>query len=265
VSCIAADFEAMSKHFDLRDVLGDWPYDPDDCVRLVRGADGREIMQVRQPLGIEQYEVDGRPDGERPYGEESALAYHMARQAKAQAEGAKKPFKLSAEECAELFGEGVLYYYRYAHLFQIKDWERTARDTARNLRLFDFVHRHARREEDRMQLEQWRPYVLRVNAVARAMLALDAGRHDEALRIAEGAIERVEGLAEMENPTFQFERQRSVLALRELVGEIEKARPVSELDRLQAELQKAVESEQFEQAAQLRDRIRVLRERASAR
>lgn len=255
----------MSDVFDLREVFGDWAYDPDDCVRLVRGADGREIMQVRQPLGIEQYEVDGRPDGERPYGEESALDYQMARLAKAQAEGGKKAFKLGPEECAELFNEGVLYYYRYAHFFQIKDWARTVRDTARNLRLFDFIHRHARREEDRAQLEQWRPYILRINAVARAMVALDAGRHDEALRIAQEAIGQVEGLAEMENPTFQFERQRSVLALRELVEQIERARPVSELERLQAQLQKAVESERFEQAAQLRDRIRALREGASTR
>lgn len=255
----------MSDCFDLREVFGDWPYDPDDCVRLVHGADGREIMQVRQPLGIEQYEVDGRPDGERPYGEESVLDYHMARQAKAEAEGAKKPFKLGAEECAELFNEGALYYYRYARFFQIKEWARTARDTTRNLRLFDFVRQYARREEDRTQLEQWRPYILRINAAARAMAKLDAGRHDAALGIAREAIEQVEGLAEMENPTFQFERQRSVLALRELVDQILKARPVSELDRLQAELEKAVASERFERAAQLRDRIRALREGASAR
>jgi len=255
----------MSEHWDLRDVLSDWPYDPDDCVRLVCGSDGREIMQVRQPLGIEQYEVDGRPDGQRPYGEESALDYHMGRRAKAQAARSKKPFTLSAEDCAELFAEGVLYYCRYARFFQIQDWQRTARDTARNLRLFDFVFRHARREEDRMHLEQWRPYVLRLNAEARAMLALEAGRHDEALGIAREAIERVEGLPEMENPTFQFERRRALTALRELVEQIEKARPVSELDRLQAQLQQAVESERFEQAAQLRDRIRALRGSGPAR
>ena len=45
----------------------------------------------------------------------------------------------------------------------------TQRDTAtRNLRLFDFVHQHAHRKEDRHHLEQWRPYILRINAVARA-------------------------------------------------------------------------------------------------
>ncbi|MBI5393984.1 MAG: UvrB/UvrC motif-containing protein [Verrucomicrobia bacterium] len=255
----------MSKHPDLREFFDDWPYDPDDSVRLARGADGREIMQVRQPLGIEQYEVDGRPDGERPYGMESALEYHLSRVAKARAKGEGESFKLGPEECAELFTEGVLYYYRYAHFFQLKDWARTARDTGRNLRLFDFVHRHARREEDRGQLEQWRPYILRMNGVARAMIHLDAGRHDEALRIAREAIGSVEALPEMDNATFQFERQRSLAALRELAEQIMKVRPVNELERLQGELQKAVDAEHFERAAQLRDRIRLLRDQAATR
>jgi hypothetical protein len=57
----------MSRHPDLREFLGYWPYDPDQNVRLVSGSDGRGIMLVRQPMGLEEYEVDGRPDGLRPH------------------------------------------------------------------------------------------------------------------------------------------------------------------------------------------------------
>jgi hypothetical protein len=249
----------MSDHFDLRELFNDWPYEAEDCVRLLRGEDGREIMQVRQPLGIEQYEVDGRPDGERPYGMESALEYHLSRLAKARAKGEESSFRIGEKECLELFSEGVIYYFRYARFFQIEDWARTARDTARNLRLFDFVQRYARREEDRAQLEQWRPYILRINTVARAMIETEAGQHDEALKIVRTGIARLEALPEMENETFQFERQRSFLALRELVDQITKVRPVSELERLEDELRQAIESERFERAAQLRDRLRTLR------
>ena len=42
-------------------------------------ADGREVMQVRLPLGIEQYELSGRPDGHRPHDAESAFDYHLER------------------------------------------------------------------------------------------------------------------------------------------------------------------------------------------
>ena len=58
----------MSKSWDLRAILAAWPYDPDDDARIVRGDDGREILQVRTPLGIEQYELEGRPDADRPHG-----------------------------------------------------------------------------------------------------------------------------------------------------------------------------------------------------
>ena len=257
-------FKAMNDHFDLRELFNDWPYEAEDCVRLVRGAGGREIMQVRQPLGVEQYEVDGRPDGERPYGMESALEYHLSRFAKARAKGEGESFRLGEKECVELFAEGVLYYFRYARFFQIEDWARTARDTARNLRLFDFVRRYARREEERVQLEQWRPYILRINTVARAMIEAEAGQHDEALKIVREAIECLEALPEMENEAFQFERQRSLLALRELADRITKVRPVSELERLEDELRQAIESERFERAAQLRDRIQALRRQPAA-
>jgi hypothetical protein len=263
VAWIAGDL-VMSKELDLREYFESWPYDPEHSVRLARGADGREIMQVRQPLGIEQYEVDGRPDGLRPHGMESVLEYHMARLARAKSAGEEDSFRLSADECAELFSEGVIYYYRYVNFFQVKDWARTVRDTARNLRLFDFVHRYAAREEDRTQLEQWRPYILRMNAVARVMAKLDSRQYDEALQIARGAVERIEALADLDNPTFKFERERSLAALHELIEQIGKSRPVSELERLQQDLARAVETEQFERAAQLRDRIRALRTKAPA-
>ena len=92
---------------DLKALLEAWAYDPDDCVRVVTLADGREVMQVRLPLGIEQYEIDGRPDGQHPHGAESALDYQLERSNNA---GDSK-FQLSPDDCVELFNEGVLYYY----------------------------------------------------------------------------------------------------------------------------------------------------------
>ena len=255
----------MNNHVDLRKLLEGWPYDPDDNVRVLQGTDGREIMQVRLPVGIEQYELEGRPDGQQPYGMETALEYHRAQLARAKEGGKEASFKLSPDECAELFNEGVLYYYRYLHCFHVKDWKRTVRDTARNLTLFDFVHRFARREEDRTHLEQWRPYLIRMNAVARAMLELEEGRHDQALRVVREAAERLESLPPLDDPTFKFEQKRSLQALQELIAQIEKSRPVPEVELLERELQQAVDAEEYERAAGLRDRIRNLRKKSAAR
>jgi excinuclease UvrABC helicase subunit UvrB len=145
-------------------------------------------------------------------------------------------------------------------LFQLKDWPRTVRDTARNLRAFDFLHRYARREEDQQFLEKWRPYILRVNASARVMQAVDKAAYDDALVVVREAIGKVEGLEEMEDDTFKFERERSIMALRELESQVQKNRPLSELEQLEHQLRRAIERQEFERAARLRDRIRELRE-----
>ena len=136
----------MNDSADLRRILKTWPYDSEHDARIIRGEDGREVLQVRTPLGLEQYEMDGRPDGLRPHGMETALEHHLHRLNQAKFAGREAAFELSPQECSELFHEGTLYYFRYVRLFQLKDWTRTVRDTARNLRAFDFLHRYARRE-----------------------------------------------------------------------------------------------------------------------
>jgi len=244
----------------LRRILKNWPYDPEHDARIIRGEDSREVLQVRTPLGLEQYEMDGRPDGLRPHGMESALEYHLHRLNQAKFSGREADFELGPEECGELFQEGTLYYFRYVRLFQLKDWARTVRDTERNLRAFDFLHRYAQREEDQQFLEKWRPYILRVHASAAAMVEVEKGAYDEAARITRETIRKVESLEDLEDETFRFERERSLTALRELDSQIKKNRPLSELEKLEHQLRRAIDTQEFERAARLRDRIRELRQ-----
>ncbi len=242
----------MDGNIDLRDVLLGWPYDEEDNVRLLTTKDGREIMQIRLPVGMEQYELQGRPDGLRPYGHDSVLTY-WEEQAKS------SPIQLDHEQCVELFEEGLLYYYRYLHLFQMQDWERTIADTARNIRLFDLVLKYAETEEDRTYLEQWRPYIVRFHAVAEAMLALREEEFEQASAIVQQAVAAIDALPPLDNPTFQFERERSLDGLRQMLSQIGEHVPVTELEELEQKLDKAVEAEHYEQAAELRDRIREMK------
>ena len=181
---------------DLRKFLDSWPYDPNHYVRLARVGNGREIMIVRQPTGLEEYEVEGRPDGQRPHGLESVLEFQLARLAAARRAVAEDAFRLSAADCAELFDEGMIYYYRFVSFCRLKDWARAERDTARNLRVLDLANRYAEHEEDRVRLEQWRTDITCMNAVARAMLVLEKGQYEEALQIARRDIDSIEGIHE---------------------------------------------------------------------
>jgi UvrB/uvrC motif len=249
----------MNDSADIRRILQSWPYDPDQDARLTKGEDGREILQVRTPVGVEQYELDGRPDGAQPHGLESALEFYLQRLQKAQAKDKQAEFQLGQRECNELFSEGTLYYFRYVRLFQLKDWQRTVRDTERNIRVFDLIHEYAEREEDQQFLEKWRPYIMRIHSTASAMQALEKRSYDRALEIVNEGIKKIEALEDFDDETFQFERGRSLAALRELASQVEKNRPLSELERLEHQLRRAIERQEFERAAQLRDRIRELR------
>ena len=59
----------MARRQDIDQILRNWPYEPGEVsARLVRGSDGREVLQMRVEMGILQLEVEGRPDGQHPGG-----------------------------------------------------------------------------------------------------------------------------------------------------------------------------------------------------
>jgi hypothetical protein len=248
----------MTDPIDIGSLLRGWDYDPDKNVRALRLGDGREIIQVRLPSGIEQYEMDGRPDGNRPYEMDSALDYFLSRLAEARRNDMEDRFQLSEKDCSELFEEGVLFYYRYLHLFELEDWPRMLRDTSRNMRLFDFIRDFAEREEDQQHLEQWRPYIVRMRAIAAAMVEINGRHHARAAAIVEDAIVAIEALPTIEHAGFNFERQRSLNALGEMATHIDETRPLEPVDRLAREMDAAIAAERFEEAAELRDRISLL-------
>ena len=242
---------------DIRHILEGWTYDKDRPARKIIGDDGKPKLQVRLPLGIEQYEIDGRPDGERPHGYTSLLEYHKSRLLAHQAEkGSDESFQMCHDDFLELTQEGMLYYYRYVLFFQVGDYVRTVRDTQRNVSLFDFCRAYAGEQADRDYLEQYRPYVIRMNRMARALLSTDAGRYKEAVAEIDAAIQQIERLEEMELSTFVFEKQRSLSILRHVRKELEGKRPKTLTEKLQAELAEAVRSEDYERAAHLRDELR---------
>jgi hypothetical protein len=174
---------SMERNLDLRAVLDAWPVDGKDSVRSARGADGREIILVRQPMGVEQYEADGRPDGQRVHGLESAFDFHQARITAARQNDPAGACDLSAEDCTQLVHEAAAYHRRMLLLFRLKDWTRVERDTARNLRLIEFIKSHARHAEDRVQLDPWHSGTTRINTVARVMILLESGHHGDARKI----------------------------------------------------------------------------------
>ena len=242
---------------DIGAVLQDWPYDPAQNVRKVVGDEGRPKLQVRLPLGIEQYELTGRPDGQRPENEESYFHFHRQRLAGHVAAGkAASDFMLGEDDCAKLREEAILYYFRYLLCFQIGEYANVERDTERNMEVFRFVDMYAERDEDRTALSQYWPYIIRIHAMARAISCAQDGRPERASRLLRDAVQQINALDELENQVFALEKMRSLGVLQEMLEQMESKEPPSETELVRGRLMAAIESENYERAAQLRDLLR---------
>jgi hypothetical protein len=247
---------------DITEVLREWEYDPENPIRLIEAEDGRRVLQVRQPLGIEQYELEGRPDGKRPEGKSCLLDVYLDRlEEYRRRQGSEQGFSLSHEECVELLNEGTIYYYRYLILFQIGDFQRTSSDTDHNLALCDLVGKHGEDEEDRKRILQYRPYIVRMNGISKAMISLSREAVSAAQESLERAIREIETMPEVRTREFEVERIRSLNVLRATLKQVLERKP-SPVVALRKELEEAVASEDYERAAVLRDRIRQLDEPA---
>lgn len=239
---------------DIGAILAGWDFQADDLqVRLIDGDDGREKIQMRVDLGVLQMECEGRPDGGRPHGCESLLEHYEARRDESLAVG--DDFVLDASDCASLMREGIQYYHRYLAAFHLRLYDLVARDTERNLRLFAFVRGHAARDRDKIDFDQYRPYVAMMCARALALKELERDDHQAALERIDEGIGRIRDFL---REYRQDDREGNCSELNFLLrwrADVRGEDPADPAARLAGDLRRAVEREDYEEAARLRDRI----------
>jgi hypothetical protein len=259
-------YTAMSR--DITTLLEGWEYEPDEIiVRVVPGDDGKDKIQMRVDMGLLQMELDGRPDGARPEDCESWLDYYEEQQRASESSKSDAAFALEDEDCFRLWREGVQYYQRYLSLWHLKMFERCARDTQRNMRLFAFVRQHAQTDRSKFQFDQWRPYVIMMHARAVATPMLEEADYTAALQTIE---EGIEGIRRFLEEYHQSHRTEECLELKnleqwrdEVLAEADregKGEPARTMLVLEQKLRDAVADERFEEAARLRDEIRRMTE-----
>ena len=250
---------------DISKTLEGWDFNPERIsVRIVTGDDGREKIQLRLDLGLLQMEFDGRPDGKRVAGSASWLEFYERQQKKhGQADADGEPFLLETEDCQQLLREGVQYYHRYISFWHLERYELCARDTNRNLRLFAFVRKYARHDKDKLQFDQWRPYVTMMHARAVATPLVGLRDYRAALGAIDAAIEGIRGFLreydQLKNAENCSELEYLLRWHEEISAKTEghsSEEPYHPLARLKADLELAVSEERFEDAARLRDTIR---------
>jgi hypothetical protein len=257
---------------DISNLLKEWTFQPGQInARMIMGEDGEPRVQVRLDLGIIQMLADGRPDGERPFGYPSLLDYYEAQIEQQDEEpevaGVEAPksdkLTLTPDDCRALREEAAQFYQRYLALLVLEDYERVVRDTTRNLRVLDLCQKHAQADEDRTILEQFRPYITMMRSRALASQALKDNEPKAAIHALDEGLEALRVYFSEVGKPQAFEQSTEVEMLKGMRDALVPKLPVSQKSELKQRLAKALEQENYELAAILRDELKQIKDTQS--
>jgi hypothetical protein len=235
--------------FDIDFVLRQWPFKPGAiAARLIRGGDGREVLQMRIEMGLLQMEMTGRPDGEHPGGANTCLEWLREL---SPAEG--EPFVLNEVQCLEIDREFLQFYHRRICCLALRQFARAVADSDYTLALMDFAAEHSPSPQWTLSHEQYRPFVLFHRIQAAALLTLEKSGAEPAIETINQGLEQMREVFTRFGAEEQFEQD-------ELVGQLaamkESLRSEYQVGKTLAEqLADAVAAEEYERAARLRDEI----------
>jgi hypothetical protein len=237
----------MSSFKGLDGILQDWEFDPHSLsVRLVKGDDGRDVIQMRVDLGVLQMETQGRPDGLTPDGFATFLDSML------DVEKQDEDFVMSDDQCFEADREFVQFYHRRISWLRLQHYHRAVEDADHTLSLMDVCRDHSPEEEWTMSHEQYRPFVLFHRTQAAALAALDDSDAAEAVSEINTGLQMMRSVFEEHEAEDEFDQDEMVLQLVKLRDSLkdEYIGPT-----LQERLAEAVQTEQYELAAKLRDEL----------
>jgi hypothetical protein len=126
--------------------------------------------EVRGQLLLDgEYMPLGRPDGERPFGEDSLVDYYLGSQATAGRH-------LGEEDFAGLREESWQHYVRRNFCFQLGDFAQARDDAQHNLAIWNLIEQSDVSDEDKWSYLKWWPWLERDRSIAQALWDLI---HDE--------------------------------------------------------------------------------------
>lgn len=121
----------------------------------------------------QEYMRNGRPDGDRPYGEDSILD-HLSRNRSGDV------VELSDDDLAVLRDESWQYYVRRNFCFLLEDYYQAREDAEHNLGICDLIGRSNAGDAAKWSYVRWWPWIERDRAIAQAMSDLAQGEAEEA-------------------------------------------------------------------------------------
>lgn len=238
----------MKRNLHLDDLLNNWSFDPATLnVRLVKGKDGRDVIQMRVDMGVLQLETTGRPDGDQFREHESVLDY-------LQDKSLSDPDRtLTEDECSEVDREFMQFYHRRICWLRLQYYHRAVMDADHTLRLMDVSEQMSPDEEWAGTHEQYRPFVLFHRTQAEALGELEENTAEEAVQAINVGLDTMRSFFAKHDAEEHFDSDELVVRLIELRESLRSEYAVGQT--LKEKLAEAVAQEQYELAAQLRDEL----------
>lgn len=258
----------MGMDRDLNYIIDGWDYDPEDFlnnVRKIQGQDAKEKIQLRTDLGLYQMEIKGRPDGKKPGGKESMLDHLLfkAQEHEGQSGAMEGRFHLTEADIAKLYREAIQYYHRRICFFALKEFDKAKKDAEHTLKIMDVVKMHASNKMAVMHFEQYRPYLIGEKARACGLDHLEKKDYAAALRAITEGINEILSFYQSYGHDELVEKCQQIRFLREWYNQVRKEwendtgdNPLSNGLTLEEQLQIAIQTENYEEAARVRDLIK---------
>tara|TARA_B100000945_G_C20408112_1_gene611153 strand:- start:1492 stop:2223 length:732 start_codon:yes stop_codon:yes gene_type:complete len=240
----------MTDSRNITDILENWGYDSQSIrARVVAGQNGNaDVLQMRVEMGIIQMETEGRPDGYRPEGFATYLDFLL------QEEIARSDkWTLDEEQCVEVDREFMQFYQRRISWLSIKEYERVICDADHTLALMDFCKRHSPDDGWTIVHEQYRPFVLFHRTQAAAYQQLNETTPQAAIECINEGLNTIRSIFAEHELEEHFEEDELVTQLRDIRESLRTEYGVGKT--LHEQLAEAIAREQYERAAEIRDKL----------
>lgn len=217
---------------------------------------GKKIRVVT-PRGTFYLEVDGRPDGAEPL-----LPKFLKKRADHIPEG-EEPFQLDDSDVQLLSEEAFLYRLRREYFFKIGDYARSIRDVNIGIQIIELITAHATNKELSAFFLQFRPDQEIFKMTTEAKLAIKQKDYQLARQRIERAGNTLREFAHIYPDIFPEswleKRLKQLKKVYDDIGEMweNDLSPLrNSSPSLQEQLRLAIDAEEYERAAYLRDLIR---------
>lgn len=237
---------------DIDFLLREWAYKPGVAqARMLEVGADRQIIQLRIDLGVLQMETSGRPDGALPHGHATYLDFLQEEARLTRKRG--EMFVMNDEQCMEADREFLQFYHRRMSWLALKQYPRAIRDADHTLAFMDFVKRHSPSDDYLQAHEQYRGLVFFQRTQAAAAWQVENNAPAAAIDEIHTGLNKMRQFFAAYDREDAMDEDGMVQHLRYIESALRKQFEIG--PTLREQLQEAIDAEDYERAARLRDKL----------